>query len=646
MVKTPAAEDQNSGIEDSVDVSPIETPATASPSFSRRLTDIFLEDGDDDLLLQRTDIGEGFMQWLGALNMQVMGACRADERLKPLLKLKISGGEAEDRLLAQLCEHFEPSEVGLLARCLCVPLVSIRVGKINKQGTLLCPTSLRGNLCLTLLPTSNHRVSFNGDDGSMEILATLSSGDHCTSLEMEEIFADNSRRSFLLRTVDDVVFYFWCSEKYQFLGNEMLKKMKDLLVRKPSLAELTGISDDRLNSFATQLRTYLGGSIASNAPSSGVLPSSCPSDDDSLYSAELYFPQSSVTYEKSSESEQYGLRGSVTDLNHLNGLYPNSDSSEMSMPNKLSSKNVTAREKLIQFGDNSAFPNSLSLAATINAELSNSIGLAKGKLPEANSVHPFSALNAVDAFNKPLDLPLCGSKVQVHSSRSSHFSPLYCWCPPAASTLHYTLRTSQMSTESLHLPPLSSLLTSKSSLSLSDFPAMEFPSFQPEPFITSLATSQQIPTFTPLMCDPIIHIPIYSSSPGYLVSSGLALSNHVDPLISSSESAAEQSSRETLRMLINSTNSQPNSKLLEMLPPMLSSNGDKPNILSIGGSKGFSSVTRGVHAVSGGPTNNTSFMFLTEKSKGGGFRKVCSSRDDSVDDKEKPHEAEDWEMNS
>ncbi|CAL5334989.1 unnamed protein product [Camellia sinensis] len=38
-------------------------------------------------------------------------------------------------------QHFEPSKVGMLARCLCIPLVSIHVGKINKQGTLLCPTS-------------------------------------------------------------------------------------------------------------------------------------------------------------------------------------------------------------------------------------------------------------------------------------------------------------------------------------------------------------------------------------------------------------------------------------------------------------------------------------------------------------------------
>ncbi|XP_057788690.1 uncharacterized protein LOC131005675 isoform X2 [Salvia miltiorrhiza] len=358
------AADQNSDIEDSVDASSsgIETPATANPSFSRRLTDIFLGDGDEDLLLQRTDIGDGLLQWLGALDMQVMGACRADERLKPLLKLNISGGDAEDRLLAQLCEHFEPSEVGLLARCLCAPLVSIRVGKINKQGTVLCPTSVRGNLCLTLLPTSDLRVSFNGDDGSVERLATLSSEAHCTSLEIEEISADNSGRSFLLRIADNMVFYFWCSEKSQYLGNEMLRKMNDLLIRKPSLAELTGISDGRLNSFATQLRAYLHGSVVSKAQSIGVLPSNGPSDDDSFDSSELH----------------YGCRGLMTNLNHLDGFYPKSGSFEASLPKSLSSKNITARENLMQVGDGNASPNSLFLASTSDADLSNSIGFAKG----------------------------------------------------------------------------------------------------------------------------------------------------------------------------------------------------------------------------------------------------------------------------
>lgn len=108
-----------------------------------RLTDILVGDGDGDLLIQRSNEEDTVMRWLLALDMQVMGACRADERLKPLLKLNVSTGVAEDRLLNHLSQHFEPSEVGLLARCLCIPLVSVRVGKINKEGTLFCPTSTR-----------------------------------------------------------------------------------------------------------------------------------------------------------------------------------------------------------------------------------------------------------------------------------------------------------------------------------------------------------------------------------------------------------------------------------------------------------------------------------------------------------------------
>lgn len=44
------------------------------------------------------------LRWLQALDMQVMGACRGDERLKPLLKLNVSNGMAEDRLLAHLSQ--------------------------------------------------------------------------------------------------------------------------------------------------------------------------------------------------------------------------------------------------------------------------------------------------------------------------------------------------------------------------------------------------------------------------------------------------------------------------------------------------------------------------------------------------------------
>lgn len=72
-----------------------------------RLTDLFVGDNDnddvDDLLIQRSNQGT-VMQWIQALDVQVMGACRADERLKPLLKLNVSSGVAEDRLLSHLSQ--------------------------------------------------------------------------------------------------------------------------------------------------------------------------------------------------------------------------------------------------------------------------------------------------------------------------------------------------------------------------------------------------------------------------------------------------------------------------------------------------------------------------------------------------------------
>lgn len=94
--------------------------------------------------------GRGFLlgedrvlRWLQALDMQVLGACRGDERLKPLLKMDVSNGVAEDRLLAHLSQHFEPAEIGMLARCFCIPLVSLRVGKISKEGSLMRPSPVR-----------------------------------------------------------------------------------------------------------------------------------------------------------------------------------------------------------------------------------------------------------------------------------------------------------------------------------------------------------------------------------------------------------------------------------------------------------------------------------------------------------------------
>uniref|UniRef100_A0A2N9FET6 Uncharacterized protein n=1 Tax=Fagus sylvatica TaxID=28930 RepID=A0A2N9FET6_FAGSY len=78
--------------------------------LTERLTNILVDEGDRDLLLQRSDHEDRVMQWLQALDMQVMGACRVDERLKPLLKMNASNGVAEDRLLVHLSQ-----EIGMVA---------------------------------------------------------------------------------------------------------------------------------------------------------------------------------------------------------------------------------------------------------------------------------------------------------------------------------------------------------------------------------------------------------------------------------------------------------------------------------------------------------------------------------------------------
>ncbi|KAF0926972.1 hypothetical protein E2562_028554 [Oryza meyeriana var. granulata] len=77
------------------------------------------------------------------LRQQLLGACRADERLRPLLTFNLSCGAAKDHFISHLSQHFEALEVVLLARCLCVPLVALRIGKVDRHGPLIRPTVIR-----------------------------------------------------------------------------------------------------------------------------------------------------------------------------------------------------------------------------------------------------------------------------------------------------------------------------------------------------------------------------------------------------------------------------------------------------------------------------------------------------------------------
>ncbi|XP_026656451.1 uncharacterized protein LOC103695761 [Phoenix dactylifera] len=577
--------------------------------LAERLSDVLRGESDGDLFLGRSDLESGVLQWLRALDLQVLGACRADERLRPLLKLNVSTGAAEDRLITQLSQHFEASEVGLLARCLCAPLVSIRVGKVNKQGNLLCPAATRGHLNLTLLPSSKMRISFIGDDGCVERLAVVSNDLDSSDVLIEDISADSSSRSFLVKLPGSQVLYYWCSEKSEIYGKELLAKMKDLLRGKPTLSHLTGISESRLNSFATHLRAYLIGS-------SNIAEANSSASSNSLLSTASTLASDSQS--SSMVSKSFRFRPTTAHMAkmhpfHQGSLSPRLNTFKDGMPRILSSIKSGAREKLKRRGESH-----LSSLSTINnqeitslptcttdvvftRQCEDNISSDNGScscvpcsLPDVSCLaSPLSSFNPLSIYFPPSQVP----------TPSSLFTPYYCWCPPCPSSLQYTVTPPHLpsvSTESLPLPPLSSLLPAagppvslvqtKMSIDAVELPSTNFPAPFLDPLVrfplpvsslVALPNSQQIPTFTPFMSDPIVHIPVIdvcSSGQGYLVSAAPAIPSAippllpiVNPLMPETESLVEKSARETLRMLMASAPTPATPQLMSVLPVVFSS---------------------------------------------------------------------------
>lgn len=76
-----------------------------------------------------------------------------------------------------------------------------------------------------ILPTSDLRLSFIGDNGHSEQLFTYANKSHCSAVSIEEIAADSSGRSFVIRIANGNAFYYWCSEKSKLLGIELRRKV-------------------------------------------------------------------------------------------------------------------------------------------------------------------------------------------------------------------------------------------------------------------------------------------------------------------------------------------------------------------------------------------------------------------------------------
>ncbi|XP_045828742.1 uncharacterized protein LOC123920523 isoform X2 [Trifolium pratense] len=574
--------------------------------LTERLTDIIVDESDGDLLIQQTNCEERLLQWLQALDMQVIGACRADERLKPLLKMNTVSGVSEDPLLTQLIQHFEPSEVGMLARCFCLPLVTIRVGKISKEGTRLCPTANRGNLTLVLLPSSDLRLSFIGDDGKTERLFTLSSTFQCSSVVVQGIPTDSSGRSFHVTTPDDRTFFFWCSEKSKLLGVELLAKMEDLLKRKPSIAELSGISKSRLDCFATQLRAFLVGSTGGGSHDS----SACASmSANSTAFGDVPIENSHSSSSKFPRSRHIVQTTKGDSMLYQSILSPRSSSFKEVPPRNLSSHRIAAREKIKRRGDNQQ-------QAADNLDLSSTSD--HGKASDVTKTLPFSPnfMGSAGMFNVPSSL---GPGGEVTPVVSPLFSPYYCWCPPGISSTFPSIAALPQSPVSFagSQPLASGASLLPNTLAASLFQpiqplnlgsSMDFPPFFPEPLVRmSLPTSQQIPTFTPLMCDPIVHVPIIdvcSSGQGYLVSAGPAMStsipplhpNLVNPLISESD-AVVKGARETLRLLIGGSSQGNQQVMIDPFPAILTNLNENQNNVLVAGSRGLYTGTRDINVI-------------------------------------------------
>ncbi|KAH9547429.1 hypothetical protein CY35_11G034000 [Sphagnum magellanicum] len=241
---------------------------TAPTSRTGQSQDVFFPHRQEEGLGRRD---EGTSWQMQALEFQAIGACRTDERLKPLLRWNVSCCGADGRLLAHLGQHFKARELAMLARCLCAPLVSIRVGKVSRQGHLLCPTTTRGYLSLRMLLSSDMQLTFVTDAGITERIPVLSSGLETSGVILEHLAADLSGRSFVLKSPGHKLSFFWQSEISKAVGDEMVCKMKDLLKRQPSLSQLTGIHETRLDTFASYLRSALVATSESTS-ATGQLP--------------------------------------------------------------------------------------------------------------------------------------------------------------------------------------------------------------------------------------------------------------------------------------------------------------------------------------------------------------------------------------
>jgi hypothetical protein len=357
--------------------------------------------------------------------------------------------------------------------------------------------------------------------------------------------------------------------------------MKSLLDGRPTLSDLTGISASRLDTFATQLHTYL---LTSNIGDSKSLGSLNEFESTSTSrTCDLYLqPHSAVA--KTSRFRASPLNTSKASSVHQTRLSPRSITFKDGIT-RASCTKVVGREKLKRHEEWSG-----ASTALIDAKpLASDTVKATSEKSDADCAR--SIVTSLP-FDLPLPFPSLPSIYplttcplpEVYSEKQ--FKPYYCWCPTGPSMQYSVtpLHLPATSVEPLPLPPLRALLSNESpsssaiSAKLDDLPSMLHDPLLHLPLPTSPLVPihcSQVPTFTPLMSDPIVHIPVIdvcSAGQAYLVSCGPSISSTVPllprlkPLLPEGESLVERSARETLMRLIASAPSANSAQLANVLP--------------------------------------------------------------------------------
>lgn len=365
--------------------------------------------------------------------------------------------------------------------------------------------------------------------------------------------------------------------------------MKNLLDGRPTLSDLTGISNSRLDAFATHLHAYLLASSIGDVKSLGSL-----NDFLSTSRSHDQYLQLQSAVSKTSRFRALATSATKSSSVYQASLSPRSGTFKDGVP-RASCARVVGRDKLKRCVE---WSGPLTAPLDTNPLTTN---------PDSTSEKCDADCSKNNVSSVPLDLPLSfpllpsiyslGTCPAPEVPLEKQFKPYYCWCPPCPSSLQYTvtpLHLPATSVDPLPLPPLSSLLASEQppsstvsvKLDTTDLPSLNLPSILHDPLIhLPLPTSpliplhgSQVPTFTPLMSDPIVHVPVIdvcSAGQAYLVSCGPSITSAVPllpnlkPLLPEAESLVERSARETLMRLIASTPPASNPQLANVLPVVI-----------------------------------------------------------------------------